>query len=1407
MSQRACLRRKLRPGFSPAFLGLLFLAFSPTILSAQWPMHGYNARRTGYSSSPGPITGEVKWTYDFGGTLQDNASPIIGPDHTIYQITNIYPEGLFALNPNGTLKWKYPASGRLAPALSPDGSAIYSTLSYNSIVAIKTSDGSKLWDFTFPQSQSGEDHSYASLAVDAQGIIYVCTRLPASVHALKPDGTLKWSYIHPNSEHLGIEAPPAVGPDGSVYVYVNVVGLVALDGNGVFKWSDDANLGSYGWPTLSVLPDGTIISAGDAYRTEIIAYNPDGSIKWRSPNVGLPGDYFPGVAVSQDGKTIYTGREAGKVFALDAQTGKTIWSSVVTSGENLNASPALASNGIIYIMGTNGHIYAVLEIDGTLLWQHEINSPHWFWGPQSPALDSDGTLYAVAPGSTPANGGLSSRLYAFKFTANQPPYVSITSPGANSVYKAGTTLTIYAEAGDSDGTVQKVEFLADGLKLGEDADGSNGFSFVWNNIPPGDHDLNARAADNYGIKSPSPAVRITVTSPFAVISPNGGESWNAGSIHAITWTTEGSIANVKIEYSTDGGSNWASIISSTPNSGSYSWTVPDVSSTTCSVRVSDVGNAVLYDRSDLWFTLIAAPPTITISAPSGGESWLMGSRHTLMWTSSKLTGDVSIDLYKGGSFSRNIGTDTATSLFYWWTIPTDLQTGNDYKIRVSQGTTEDYSDGFITIYQLSLPTVTTAAVTSITATFAVSGGSVVSDGYSSVTDKGICLGLSPNPTKADSWVSAGWGNESFVNNLTGLTPHTIYHVRAYATNSVGTSYGDDIQFETLFVQSLTVSSPNGGEKWEIGSKRNIVWAATGGVGDVKIEYSTNAGATYALIVAATPNEGSFSWTIPNTPSTRCFVRITQVAGGNPADTSDAAFVILPSQPTIGLSKSSLRFGAQAGMATQGQAVVITNVGTAGSVLHWTATPSPSWLTVSQSSGTGGGTVTIGVNTSGLGAGAYTGSVSISDPNATNSPQAVAVNLKVYPSGGSQPPFGSFDSPIDGTTGVTGAIPVTGWVLDDIETTKVEIWRDPVLSAGEVNSPYFIGTAIFVEGARPDIEIAYPIYPLSSKAGWGYMLLTNFLPGQGNGTFKLYAIATDKEGNVFTLGTKTIVCDNAHAVKPFGTIDTPAQGGDASGNPFLNFGWVLTPQPKTVPKNGTTITVYVDSVPVGNLSTAPNVYDQYRSDVSGNFPGLKNTGGPGAGGPVGAFFLDTTKYTNGVHTIYWVAYDDAVQGDGIGSRYFNIVNTGTAPEKESGESLSSHPAFPKIGTLKNMPKRRDPIRVETGFNRNAYPATMAPDRDGLYRVQIPEVSRLEINLTNERDLAGAQSGSSRYSGYLAVGDELRGLPIGSTLDPLTGRFSWAPGPGFLGSYDLVFVESAGANPSRSYRVGIEITSKR
>ncbi len=98
---------------------------------------------------------------------------------------------------------------------------------------------------------------------------------------------------------------------------------------------------------------------------------------------------------------------------------------------------------------------------------------------------------------------------------------------------------------------------------------------------------------------------------------------------------------------------------------------------------------------------------------------------------------------------------------------------------------------------VDLPVVTTAAVTEITKTSAVSGGDVTYDGGGDVTAKGVVWSMNAEPTINDNKIDGGTGLGAFVSNLENLEKFVTYHVRAFATNSAGTAYGDDIQFTTL----------------------------------------------------------------------------------------------------------------------------------------------------------------------------------------------------------------------------------------------------------------------------------------------------------------------------------------------------------------------------------------------------------------------------------------------------------------------------------------------------------------------------------------------------------------------------------------------------------------------------------
>lgn len=132
---------------------------------------------------------------------------------------------------------------------------------------------------------------------------------------------------------------------------------------------------------------------------------------------------------------------------------------------------------------------------------------------------------------------------------------------------------------------------------------------------------------------------------------------------------------------------------------------------------------------------------------------------------------------------------------------TELQSATTYQYRIqaTNAVNITYSNDLTFTTDLSVPILTTTQVSYITETSVSSGGNITYDGGASVTQRGVCWSISANPTIADNYTSDGSGTGSFTSNITNLLPNTTYYVRAYATNSEGTAYGDNIEFVTFIV--------------------------------------------------------------------------------------------------------------------------------------------------------------------------------------------------------------------------------------------------------------------------------------------------------------------------------------------------------------------------------------------------------------------------------------------------------------------------------------------------------------------------------------------------------------------------------------------------------------------------------
>ncbi len=171
----------------------------------------------------------------------------------------------------------------------------------------------------------------------------------------------------------------------------------------------------------------------------------------------------------------------------------------------------------------------------------------------------------------------------------------------------------------------------------------------------------------------------------------------------------------------------------------------------------------------------------------------------------------------------------------------------------------------------NIPELTTVEATAITQTTARSGGNIIDDGGASVTARGVCWSTNQNPTTSDNKTEDGTGVGSFTSSLSGLELNTTYYVRAYATNSEGTAYGNAVSFKTLEAIALPgltttdvtaitrTTAVSGGNITDDGgapvTARGICWSKNENptTSDSKTEDGTGTGSFTSNITGLEPN--------------------------------------------------------------------------------------------------------------------------------------------------------------------------------------------------------------------------------------------------------------------------------------------------------------------------------------------------------------------------------------------------------------------------------------------------------------------------------------------------------------------------------------------------------------------------
>lgn len=276
---------------------------------------------------------------------------------------------------------------------------------------------------------------------------------------------------------------------------------------------------------------------------------------------------------------------------------------------------------------------------------------------------------------------------------------------------------------------------------------------------------------------------------------------------------------------------------------------------------------------------------------------------------------------------------------------TSLSANTTYYVRAYAKNSKGIGYGeekHLTTLDFDLPEVTTANVTDITQTSAKSGGNVTTDGGTTVTERGICWSTSHNPTTSGNYVSSGSGTGSFTSNITGLNAHTTYYVRAYATNSKGTAYGEEVSFNTSAnpptvstggVTHITSSTATGnGNVTDDGgsnvTERGICWSTS---------HNPTISGSHANSGTGT---GEFTVNMANlTPNTTYYVRAYAINSQGTAYGEEVNFkTSLTPTYTVAVSASPSNGGSVAGGGTyeQGQSCTVRATAATGYIFQkWT----------------------------------------------------------------------------------------------------------------------------------------------------------------------------------------------------------------------------------------------------------------------------------------------------------------------------------------------------------------------------------------------------------------------------------------------------------------------------------------
>jgi len=382
------------------------------------------------------------------------------------------------------------------------------------------------------------------------------------------------------------------------------------------------------------------------------------------------------------------------------------------------------------------------------------------------------------------------------------------------------------------------------------------------------------------------AQQITIT------SPNGGESWPAGTSRSITWSD-----NISEQVSIDlykAGSYYYTITASTPSDAHHLWDIPDTlqGGSDYKIKITSVINSSIFDFSDGNFTIVGN--VITVTSPNGGENWQAGSAQSITW-SDNINEQVSIDLYKGGSYYYTITGATPSDGHHLWDIPDTLQVGTDYKIKITSvdfSSISDFSDNDFTVFgQDIIVTIPNGGESWPAGT---SRSITWTDNISEYVSIELYKGGSYYYTVIDSTPSDVHHLWDIPDTAQGGGDYKI-KITSVVNSNIFDFSDDDF---TIISKIITVASPNGGENIPAGTSVAITW--TDNISEYVSIDLFKGGFYYYTVIDSTPSDAHYTWYVPDTTqgAEDYKIKITSVINSSIFDISDGDFTITGNIITI-----------------------------------------------------------------------------------------------------------------------------------------------------------------------------------------------------------------------------------------------------------------------------------------------------------------------------------------------------------------------------------------------------------------------------------------------------------------------------------------------------------------------------